>query len=152
MAESTRLPNGRWKIRYRDPEGHPRSKTCNTRREALAFVQEVGHRGRQKTWVPPERGRITLAAWCEQSMSTVVHLRPTTIALYERELVHIHTPLVLRDERPDSYSMTFGTPNSDRHRRRAPWSWPSLGRSRWEWQHFGLLTEPLESGAVQQSG
>lgn len=89
MAEPIKLPNGRWKIRYRDPEGHPRSKTCNTRREALAFVQEVGHGGRQKTWVPPERGRITLAAWCEQYMSTVVYLRPTTIALYERELVHI---------------------------------------------------------------
>jgi len=39
--------------------------------------------------VAPELGRITLAEWSRQYMSTVVHLRPTTVWLYERELEYI---------------------------------------------------------------
>ena len=89
VPEPRQLPNGRWKIRYRDPEGRQRSKTCRTKSEARAYLEDVGHAGRQRTWVAPERGRITLAAWSEQYMTTVVHLRPTSISLYERELVHI---------------------------------------------------------------
>jgi len=89
MAEPKRLPNGRWKVRYRDPEGRPRSKTCNTKAEARAFVEEVGHARRGRLWVAPERGRITLFDWAEQYMTTVVHLRPTTVAIYEQELNHI---------------------------------------------------------------
>jgi len=76
MAEPKRLPNGRWKVRYRDPEGRPRSKTCDTKAEARAFVEEVGHARRGRSWVAPERGRITLSDWAEQYMTTVVHLRP----------------------------------------------------------------------------
>jgi site-specific recombinase XerD len=39
--------------------------------------------------VAPELGRITLRKWADEYMSTVVHLRPTTVWLYERELEHI---------------------------------------------------------------
>lgn len=42
MAEPRRLPNGRWQIRYRDPQGRPRSKVCDTKSEARNYVQEVG--------------------------------------------------------------------------------------------------------------
>jgi hypothetical protein len=53
------------------------------------FTPEVGPAGRHRIWATPERGRITLTAWSDQYMSTVVHLRPTTITLYDPELVHI---------------------------------------------------------------
>jgi integrase len=89
MADPKKLPNGRWQIRYRDPQGRPRSKVCDTKAEARDYVQDVGHAGRTKAWVAPELGRITLRKWAEQYMSTVVHLRPTTVWLYERELKHI---------------------------------------------------------------
>ena len=91
MAEAKRLPNGRWKIRYRDPQGRPRSKVCDTKAEARDHVQDIGHAGRTRTWVAPELGRITLEQWAGQYMSTVVHLRPTTVWLYERELEYILT-------------------------------------------------------------
>jgi integrase len=90
MAEPKQLPNGRWKIRFRDPLGRPRSKVCDTKREARAFAEDIAHAGRQGSWILPERGKITLEAWSAQYMATVVHLRPTSIALYQRELVHIH--------------------------------------------------------------
>jgi hypothetical protein len=60
MAEPKKLPNGRWQVRYRDPEGRPRSKVCDTKAEARDYVQDVGHAGRTKGWVAPELGRITL--------------------------------------------------------------------------------------------
>jgi integrase len=90
MAEPKQLPNGRWQIRFRDPLGRPRSKVCDTKREARAFAQDIAHAGRNGRWVAPERSRITLEAWSAQYMATVVHLRPTSIALYHRELAHIH--------------------------------------------------------------
>jgi hypothetical protein len=34
MAEPKKLPNGRWQVRYRDPEGRPRSKVGDTKAEA----------------------------------------------------------------------------------------------------------------------
>jgi len=89
MAEPKKLPNGRWKIRYRDPQGRPRSKVCATKAEARDWVQEIGHAGRARAWVAPELGRITLRTWAEEYMSTVVHLRPTTVWLYQRELAYI---------------------------------------------------------------
>jgi hypothetical protein len=57
--------------------------------EARNFVQDAGHAGRARQWVTPELGRITLAQWSRQYKSTVVHLRPTTVWLYERELERI---------------------------------------------------------------
>lgn len=90
MAEPRQLPNGRWKVRFRDPLGRPRSKVCDTKREARAYAEDVAHAGRRGHWVAPERSRTTLNAWTTQYMATVVHLRPTTVALYQREFVHIH--------------------------------------------------------------
>lgn len=55
MAEPKRLPNGRWQIRYRDPQGRPRSKVCDTKAEARNHVQEVGHAGRIRSWVAREQ-------------------------------------------------------------------------------------------------
>jgi integrase len=89
MAEPKRLPNGRWQVRYRDPDGRPRSKVCDTKAQARAWVQDTGHAGRARKWVAPELGRITLSDWAGKYMSTVVHLRPTTVWLYQRELAHI---------------------------------------------------------------
>ena len=89
MAEPKRLSSGRWKVRYRAPLGRPRSKVCGTKGEARAYVEEIGHAARHREWIAPELGRMLLAEWVEMYMSTVVHLRPTTVCLYEREFEHI---------------------------------------------------------------
>ncbi|HML01378.1 MAG TPA: hypothetical protein VK428_14410 [Acidimicrobiales bacterium] len=90
MPEPKQLPNGRWKIRFRDPLGGPRSKVCDTKREARAFAEDVAHSGRRGSWVAPELSRNTLEAWSTQYMAIVVHLRPASVALCQRELAHIH--------------------------------------------------------------
>src|SRR5205823_9569665 len=45
MAEPKRLPNGRWQIRYRDPQGRLRSKVCDTKAEARNYAQDEGQSG-----------------------------------------------------------------------------------------------------------
>ena len=61
--------------------GCPRSKVCDTKAEARAYVEEIGHAARHREWIAPERGRMLLTEWVAMYMSTVVHLRPTTVCL-----------------------------------------------------------------------
>lgn len=61
MVEPKRLPNGRWEIRYRDPEVRARRAVYHTKGDARAYLEEVGHALRHRTWVAPERGRILFA-------------------------------------------------------------------------------------------
>lgn len=89
MAEPKRLSSGRWKVRYRDPLGRPRSKVCNTKGEARAYAEEIGHAARRREWTAPELGRMLLADWVAKYTCTVVHRRPTTLCLYEREFEHV---------------------------------------------------------------
>ncbi len=58
MAEPRRLSSGRWKVRYRDPLGRPRNKVCDTKGEARASVEEIGHAARHREWIAPELGRM----------------------------------------------------------------------------------------------
>ncbi|MFJ1581606.1 tyrosine-type recombinase/integrase [Streptomyces sp. NPDC088182] len=54
---------GSWEARYTDPSGHGRSKTRNTYDEAVAFLEATRTDMRQRTWIDPARGEITLDAW-----------------------------------------------------------------------------------------
>lgn len=54
---------GSWEARYIDPSGKERSKTKPTFDEAVAFLEQTRTEMRQRTWIDPARGEITLAAW-----------------------------------------------------------------------------------------
>ncbi|MFI7014430.1 tyrosine-type recombinase/integrase [Streptomyces sp. NPDC050164] len=54
---------GSWEARYTDPSGKERSKTKPTYDEAVAFLEQTRTEMRQRTWIDPARGEITLAAW-----------------------------------------------------------------------------------------
>ncbi|MEU6535573.1 site-specific integrase [Streptomyces sp. NPDC047000] len=54
---------GPWEARYTDPSGKDRSKTKPTYDEAVAFLEETRTAMRQRTWIDPARGEITLATW-----------------------------------------------------------------------------------------
>ncbi|MEU1141838.1 site-specific integrase [Streptomyces sp. NPDC005885] len=54
---------GSWEARYTDTSGRDRSKTRPTYDEAVAFLEQTRTEIRQRTWVDPARGEITLAAW-----------------------------------------------------------------------------------------
>ncbi|MGW5408965.1 tyrosine-type recombinase/integrase [Streptomyces spiralis] len=54
---------GSWEARYTDTTGRERSKTKPTYQEAIAFLEETRTALRQRTWIDPARGEITLADW-----------------------------------------------------------------------------------------
>ncbi|MFE7128902.1 tyrosine-type recombinase/integrase [Streptomyces sp. NPDC057617] len=54
---------GSWEARYTDPSGRGRSKNKPTYDAAVAFLEETRTEMRQRTWIDPARGEITLGAW-----------------------------------------------------------------------------------------
>jgi len=54
---------GSWEARYTDPSGKDRSKTKPTFDAAVAFLEQTRTEMRQRTWIDPARGEITVAAW-----------------------------------------------------------------------------------------
>ncbi|MEU7962409.1 site-specific integrase [Streptomyces sp. NPDC049097] len=54
---------GSWEARYTDQAGKDRSKTKPTYAAAIAFLEQTRTEMRQRTWIDPARGEITLAAW-----------------------------------------------------------------------------------------
>jgi hypothetical protein len=79
------LPSGRWEVRYRDPNGRPRRKVLDTKKQARDLLASVRTDGRRGTWVAPELGRITFGKWVDQWLETTVHLRSATRVRYERD-------------------------------------------------------------------
>ena len=83
-----KLPSGRYQARYRDAAGRSQTApiTFGTEREArkyLALVQADLHRGE---WTDPRLGRIPLAEWAAEWLSTTSHLNPRTRRNYESSL------------------------------------------------------------------
>ncbi|MBK3563178.1 MULTISPECIES: site-specific integrase [unclassified Streptomyces] len=54
---------GSWEARYTDPKGKERSKTKPTYDQAVAFLEQTRTEMRQRVWIDPARGEITLGAW-----------------------------------------------------------------------------------------
>ncbi|MCD7440299.1 site-specific integrase [Streptomyces lincolnensis] len=54
---------GSWEARYFDPSGKERSKAKPTYEAAVEFLEQTRTEMRQRTWIDPARGEITLAAW-----------------------------------------------------------------------------------------
>ncbi|MEU6222296.1 tyrosine-type recombinase/integrase [Streptomyces sp. NPDC047042] len=54
---------GSWEARYTDPSGRDRSKTKDTFDEAVEFLEQTRTEMRQRRWIDPARGEITLCAW-----------------------------------------------------------------------------------------
>ena len=80
MAHIRKLPNGRFEARYRASDGRARSRRFPTKREARAYLDQVGVDRHGGTWHDPRAGRIPLADWVAQWEATTVHLRPSSRA------------------------------------------------------------------------
>jgi hypothetical protein len=76
VAHIRKLPNGRFEARYRAPDGRERSRRFPTKREAQAYLDQVGVDRRVGTWHDPRAGRIPLAEWVTQWGATTVTSGP----------------------------------------------------------------------------
>lgn len=75
MASIDKLPSGRWRARYRDPQGRSRSKTFDRKRDAERYLSASSTDMERGRWTDPQGGRITIGSWAERYLATVVNLR-----------------------------------------------------------------------------
>ena len=83
MAHVEKRGPGRWRARYRGPDGRERSQTFDRKVDADRWLAQVETDKARGQWVDPAHGRITFATWFEEWMATATDLRPNTLALYE---------------------------------------------------------------------
>lgn len=62
-----KLPSGRWQVRYKGPDGQPRTGegTFTTKGEAQRHLAEIEHQVNSGRWTDPKARALTLAAYSE---------------------------------------------------------------------------------------
>lgn len=83
MAHVERRGPGRWRARYRGPDGRERSRTFSRRSDADKFLASVAHSLHVGAYVDPAAGRVTVADWAARWLDAQAHLKPSTRARYD---------------------------------------------------------------------
>jgi len=74
--------NGRYRARYRDPNGHTRSVTFDRLDDARRFLAGLGGGLVRGEFVDPAQARTRFEDWAEMWWQTTTGLRPTTRRIY----------------------------------------------------------------------
>jgi integrase len=77
----------KWKARYRDPQGRPRSRTFDTKVEAERFLENNGADINRGDWINPTLGRQTFDDWARLWFESTSRLAPRTQQGYHQILV-----------------------------------------------------------------
>jgi integrase len=83
MAHIERRGPGRWRARYRGPDGKERSRTFDRKVDAERFLVTVESDKLRGSWVDPRLGALSLEEWSARWLATLVHVKPKTLAGYE---------------------------------------------------------------------
>jgi integrase len=78
MSFITKQANGRWRARYRDPNGRTRSQTFDRKVDAQSFLDDSSTDQRRGEWIDPRSRRDTFDHWADRWWATTIRLRPTT--------------------------------------------------------------------------
>jgi integrase len=78
LSSITKMPNGRWRARYRDPNGRSRSRTFSRKQDAQDFLDDTSTDARRGEWIDPCKSRETFDTWADRWWRTTVKFRPTT--------------------------------------------------------------------------
>ena len=82
MAFIEKRKNGRYRARYRAPDGRERSRTFNRKIDADTWLTEKTSEVNRGEWVDPQRGQITVAEWSQLWLQTKRGKKPKTIEGY----------------------------------------------------------------------
>jgi integrase len=89
----------RWQVRYRDLNGNQRKENYETKAEADKRAAKVDNELHSGTYVDPTAGKVTLASYAQQWLSSAT-AGPTTVERYERAIRnHIEPHLGRRELR-----------------------------------------------------
>jgi integrase len=89
------LANGRWRVRWRDPDGRSRSRTFDEKQDARSWLALVRHKtATQELPLPP---KVTVGEWVDQWLERKeATLRPSTYIDYV-SIFRNHLPNAWRD-------------------------------------------------------
>lgn len=86
MASVERWKNGRWRARYRTPDGRSRSRVFDRKVDAERFLTSTEHSKLTGEYVDPSAGKATFRSYAETWRTSQVQHRPNTVALVEAHL------------------------------------------------------------------
>ena len=82
MASIEKQPNGRWRARYRSPDGKGRSRTFRLKGQAEKFLVSIEHSKETGLYVDRRLGRTTVASWADTWIKAVgPTLKPKTVVV-----------------------------------------------------------------------
>jgi len=86
MGSVAKQSNGRYRARYRGPDGRTLSKTFDRKWDAERFLALTIADISRAAWIDPTRARMQFGVWADEWLSLSVDLRASTRSTYEREL------------------------------------------------------------------
>lgn len=78
MASIKKRPNGKYRARYRDPEGKEHARHFDRRKDAETWISRQVVKVTDGTWVDPEQGRRTFKEYATEWQTAQVHHRAST--------------------------------------------------------------------------
>ena len=82
MSHIEKRGPGRWRARYRGPDGRERSHTFDRKVDAERWLAQTDTQKARGIWVDPAAGRVSFGAWFTEWLDTLT-VRPSTHALYQ---------------------------------------------------------------------
>jgi integrase len=84
VAHIERRGKGRYRARYRAPDGSERSRTFDRRGDAEKWISAMTNAVSHGEWVDPARGRVTVKDWTDTWLDSVTaSLKPYTVQSYK---------------------------------------------------------------------
>jgi hypothetical protein len=93
MAHVEKRGAGRWRARYRDPDGRERSRTFARRIDAERWLTSIEHAKLSGAYVDPANGRVRFGDWAALWLDSPGK-RPSTLAR-DASVVAVHLMPVL---------------------------------------------------------
>lgn len=90
MAHVEKRGAGRWRARYRGPDGQERSRTFPRRVDAERWLTGVEHSKLTGGYIDPNAGKITLRAFAEEWRSRQVQRAGTAVSIEQQLRLHVY--------------------------------------------------------------
>ncbi|HET6752612.1 MAG TPA: tyrosine-type recombinase/integrase [Jiangellaceae bacterium] len=88
MASIQKRPDGRWRARFRGPDGRERARHFARRTDAQRWLDEQATSTLTGLWVDPKAGKVTFAEYARAWQAAQVHRRNTALAVDSALRVH----------------------------------------------------------------
>ena len=79
MASIQKRPDGKYRARYRDPDGREHAKHFRRKVDAQGWLDDNTAKLVTGMWVPPARQKLTVGEWCDLWLDGYATRRPSTV-------------------------------------------------------------------------